>query len=205
MVPRTSGLKMCLLKEYHDSLMGGHSGDLKTYLRLATDWYWVGMRKDVAHYVRRCQVCQQQKLSQQSPAGLFLPLHVPTRVWDELSLDFVKGLPVSKGLNAILVVVDRLSKYAHFIGLRHPFDATTVVGLFIKEVVRLHGFPTSIVLDRDRIFTSIFWKELFKLHGTELKKSTSYHPQTDGQTEIVNKSLETYLHCFVRDKPKTWA
>lgn len=165
---------MVLLQEYHDSVSGGHAGELKTYLRLAGDWFWAGMRKDVTSYVQQCNICQQQKVSQRTPAGLLQPLPIPAQIWSDISMDFVEGLPMSHGVNTVLVVVDRLTKYAHFIGLKHPFDAFKVAAIFIKEVVRLHGFPTSIISDRDRIFLSTFWKELFKLHGTALKKSTSY-------------------------------
>ncbi|WOG96248.1 hypothetical protein DCAR_0415582 [Daucus carota subsp. sativus] len=204
-ISQSSSFIPSLLYEYHDSAVGGHGGELRTYLRLAGDWYWVGMRRDVAKYVQKCLICQQQKASQQVPAGLLQPLPIPSQIWDDISMDFIDGLPLSKGFNSIFVVVDRLSKYAHFIGLKHPYTAPTVAEVFVREIVRLHGFPVSIVSDRDRIFLSLFWKELFRLQGTALKHSTAYHPQTDGQTEIVNKGLESYLRCFIGGKPKSWA
>ena len=119
-------------------------------------------------------------------------------------MDFIKGLPKSKGMNTILVVVDPLSKYAHFVAMRHPFTAQTVVVAFVKEVVKLHGIPRTITTDRDKVFTSHFWTELFWLQGAKLWRSSANHPQTDEQAKVVNRSMETYLCCFVGDKPKQW-
>ncbi|PNX97977.1 hypothetical protein L195_g021217, partial [Trifolium pratense] len=194
-----------LLAEFHSTPQGGHSGFYRTYRRLAANVYWVGMKNTVQEYVKKCDVCQRQKYLASSPGGLLQPLPIPDRIWEDLSMDFITGLPKSKGYEAILVVVDRLSKYSHFIPLKHPYTAKVIAEVFVREVVRLHGIPLSIVSDRDPIFMSNFWKELFKLQGTRLKMSSAYHPETDGQTEVVNRCLETYLRCFIADQPKTWA
>ncbi|PNX92555.1 retrotransposon-related protein, partial [Trifolium pratense] len=194
-----------LLKEFHETPMGGHSGFLRTYRRLATNIYWPGMQRRIRDFVRACDICQRQKYAATSPGGLLQPLPIPNAIWEDLSLDFITGLPKSKGFEAILVVVDRLSKYSHFLLLKHPYTAKSVAELFVKEIVRLHGVPLSIISDRDPLFVSHFWMELFKLQGTQLKMSSAYHPETDGQTEVTNRGLESYLRCFASEQPKTWS
>lgn len=119
-------------------------------------------------------------------------------------MDFITHLPPSQGKTTIWVIVDRLSKYSHFIALPGKFSAATLAPIFLAEVYRLHGMPRSIVSDRDRVFVSKFWRELFRICGTSPKFSSAYHPETDGQTEVTNRTLETYLRCFVSDAPKRW-
>jgi hypothetical protein len=170
--------------------MVGHSGYEKTLYRAKRDCYWQGMRKDIKKFIRECDTCQENKHYNLFPARLLQPLPIPSRVWTDISMDFVEGLPLSQRYSVIFVVVDRLSKYAHFISLSHPYSAAKIAQLFIAHVFKLHGMPNSIVSDGDTTFTSTFWSELFRLQGTTLKLSTNYHPQTDGQTEIVNKALE---------------
>ena len=118
--------------------------------------------------------------------GKLQPLPVPDMAWTHISMDFVEGLPVSNNKNMILVVVDRFTKYSHFIPLKHPITVKTVAKAFVDNIFKLHSLPLVIVTDRDRIFTSNLWQELFKALGIKLHLSTSYHPQTDGQTERVN-------------------
>ncbi|KAL4564788.1 hypothetical protein LXL04_028859 [Taraxacum kok-saghyz] len=204
-LPSKSHLHNEVIREFHDTPIGGHAVEYKTYKRVASEVFWTGMKAAVTDYVKHCSVCQQNKTLTLSPAGLLQPIPLPSQTWDEITMDFIEWLPRSRGWDTIWVVVERLSKYAHFIPLRHPFTAATVAQNFMKEVVRLHGLPLSIISDRDRIFLSQFWVELFRLHGVELKRSTAYHPQTDGQSEVVNRCLETYLCCFCSDKPKQWA
>jgi len=125
-------------------------------------------------------------------------------VWEDISLDFITGLPSFQSYSVILVVVDRFSKAAHFGMLPTNFSAVKVVELFASMVCKLHGMPKSIISDRDPLFMSNFWKELFQMSGTKLRMSSAYHPQSDGQTEAVNKVLEQYLRAFVHVEPKLW-
>jgi len=147
--------------------------------------------------VAECLVYQQNKVETIKTPCLLQPLSFPGQRLEEVSMDFITSLPNSEGKNVIVVVVDRLTKYAHFCALSHPFKASTIAIAFMETIQKLHGNPKIIVSDRDPIFTEIFLTKLFSCLGTLLAHSSSYHPQYHGQTEIVYKCLEGYLHCFV--------
>jgi len=193
-----------LIAAFHSSALGGHSGVNATYHRLKKLFIWPGMKSDVDSFVKQCQICQQSKHSHTHPSGLLQPLPIPAGVWQDLSMDFIEGLPKSEGYSVILVVVDRLTKFAHFLPVKHPYTVATIAQLFLENIVKLYGLPKSIVTDRDTIFVSHFWKQLFKLYKVDLSLSTAYHPQSDGQTKRVNQCLEMYLRCSVQDSPRTW-
>jgi transposase InsO family protein len=158
----------------------------------------------VEDFVRACPVCQRNKTEALSPAGLLQPLAVPSAVWCDISMDFIEALPCVQGKTVILSVVDRFSKYAHFIPLAHPYTALSVARAFFDDIVRLHGLPQSIVSDRDPVFTSNFWKDIFRLSGVRLHMSSAFHPQSDGQTDVVNKVIAMYLRCMTGDRPRQW-
>ncbi|KAL4325224.1 hypothetical protein GQ457_11G000740 [Hibiscus cannabinus] len=203
-IPNESVLKFLLLKEFHSSTMGGHAGIFRTWHRLSANFYWKGMRTDVQKFVRECQVCQRMKAESLTPAGLLQPLPIPNQVFEDISIDFITGWPKSNGKEAILVVVDRLTKYGHFFSLPRHYDSKFIARVLLQGVIKLHGIPRSMVSDRDRIFLSEIWTELARLQGTQLCMSTSYHPQSDGQTEALNRCLEMYLRCLTGDEPNKW-
>lgn len=156
-------------------------------------FYWRGLKRAVKDFVAACTVCAQAKPDRAKYPGLLAPLAVPTEAWQVVNMDFINGLPTSANSDCIMVVVDKLSKFAHFVPLHHSFSAQKVAQAFPDHVFRLHGMPVQIISDRDPIFTSLFWRELFRLAQVSLSMSSAYHPQSDGQTEHVNQCLEMYL------------
>ena len=169
-------LHVKLIAAVHSTAIGGHFGVAVTYRRLKQIFAWQGMKSAVKAFVATCTICQQAKPDRAKLPGLLQPLPVPDGAWSVISMDFIEGLPSLGGFNCILVVVDLFSKYSHFLALKHPFTAAYVAQLFLSQVYKLHGLPTAIISDRDKIFTSNFWRELFKLAGVELRMSTAYHP-----------------------------
>lgn len=139
--------------------------------------------------MRECSVCQQVKGEHVKSPGLLKPLNIPEEPWKEIAMDFITGLPKSKGFEVIWVVVDRFSRYAHFIALTHPISAKGLAQIFFEQI-KLHGIPETIVSDRDSLFLNEFWQTLFKISGTKLCMSSAYHPQSNGCTQRVNQCLE---------------
>nr|GEW44391.1 retrotransposon-related protein [Tanacetum cinerariifolium] len=197
-------IQKLLLNKDVSKKLGGHSGIQVTIKKLGSLFYWKKLSKDVKTFVRKCDVCQRNKPNLEAYPGALQLLPIPHKVWQDVSMDFIDGLPSSHGKSIILVVVDRLTKYAHFIALSHSYTAVQVAQVFLDHVYKLHGMPATIVSDRDKVFLGLFWKSLFKSLKIELHMSTTYHPQSDGQTKVVNRCLECFLRCMTGDKPKEW-
>ncbi|KAJ4759850.1 polyprotein [Rhynchospora pubera] len=193
-----------ILQSLHDSPVGGHSGINATYQKLKRYFYWPNLKQSVHDYITSCHNCQINKGEHIPYPGLLQPLPIPNGAWQSLGLDFISGLPKSKGRDVVLVVIDRFTKYGHFIPLTHPFNASDVAQVFLDNIYKLHGLPLTLISDRDPIFTSSFWKEIMNKLGVKLNMSTSYHPQTDGQTERLNQCLEQYLRCMAFDQQRKW-
>ena len=172
---------------------------------LRKEYFWPNMKTELEEHIARFFECQQVKIEHQHPARLLQPLPIPIWKWEIISLDFVTGLPKNQNLNdSIMVVVDKLSKAAHFVPVKTMYKAANIADIFLKQIFRLHGIPKVIISDRDPKFTGNFWKSLFKGLNTTLNFSTSFHPQTYGQTERVNQVLEDLLRMYVKDQPGKW-
>ena len=204
-IPDSGPLREQLLREHHDVAVSGHQGTARTQELLKRRYYWPRMDEMVRQYVTTCPTCQRTKGSTQKPFGLLRPLPVPNERWDQVTMDFITGLPTTAaGYDAITVFVDKLSKMVHFAPGRKTDTAIVVGQQFFDHIFRQHGMPISIVSDRDPRFLSEFWTKLFELMGTRLDMSSAYHPETDGQTERTNRWLEDALRAYVNARQDDW-
>ena len=198
-------MKATVIREAHDSAIGGHLGVAKTVEVVSRDFYWPKLIEEVKEYVSSCPSCQINKSRTENAAGLLHPLPHPPRRWQQVSMDLITQLPPTlHHHDAIFVVVDKCSKMIHCIPTTTSVTAPELAQLFFREIVRHHGLPTSIISDRDPRFTSSFWTELWKQFGTRLAMSTAYHPQTDGQTERANRTIEQMLRSYVNVQQNDW-
>ena len=197
--------RLKLLHDNHEIPISGHLGKNKTIQRIIKDYYWKDMRKTITDYVRSCEVCQKVKSINHKPFGLLQPLEPPTSKWTHITMDFVKPLPKSKsGNTGIFAIVDRLSKMLRIISFKEDPTALEAAKLFFENIYRHHGLPSVIISDRDPVFMGTFWKSLFSMLQTKITPSSAYHPQTDGQTEIMNRKIEEMIRSFTNYDKSNW-
>jgi len=195
-VPDIKSIRELILREAHDSAYSIHPRSTKMYQDLKTRYWWYGMKRDT---------CQRIKAEHQRPAGLLQPLKVPEWKWEEISMDFIVGLPrTQSGCDSIWAIVDRLTKVAHFIPVKESYRGIQLAKLYMSRIVCLHGVPKKIVSDRGTQFTSRFWQKLHECMDTRLNFSSAYHPQTDGQTERTNQILEDMLRACALKNSRSW-
>jgi transposase InsO family protein len=204
-VPDINDLRLQVVHNHHDHPTAGHPGIAKTTELVKRDYNWPLINKFVDSYVRSCTDCKRNKPIRHKPYGELRPLPIPLRPWSSISMDFIEELPLSNGFNSILVIVDRFTKYAYYIPTRTDITAEDLAKLCIKHVFSKHGLPKDIVSDRGSKFTSDYFQSLSKAFGVKLNFSTAYHPQTDGQTERVNQTLEQYLRIYIDYAQDDWA
>ncbi|WVZ70959.1 hypothetical protein U9M48_019588 [Paspalum notatum var. saurae] len=204
-VANVDSIRKLILSEARDTAYSIHLGSTKMYYDLKERFWWYGMKRAVAEYVAICDTCQRVKAEHQRPAGLLQPFKVPEWKWEEITMDFIVGLPrTQKGYNLIWVVVDRLTKVAHFIPVNTTYSGAKLAELYISRIVCLHGVPKRIISDRGSQFTSRFGEQLHNSLDTRLRFSTAYHPQTDGQTERTNQILEDMLRACAIQYGTSW-
>ena len=205
-----TGLRQAVIKKIHEHPSSGHQGIRKTLERVKRNYDCPNLRKEVEETVNNCTICGRNKTARHKPYGGLKPLPIPDKPWDSISMDFVVKLPPSKDpvthttYDAILVVVDRLTKYAHFIPYQEATDAKGFAHIMTKEIISKHGMPQEIISDRGPPFTSKFWQTFTGILGTNHKLSTAYHPETNGQTERTNQTMETYLRCYINYPQDNW-
>jgi hypothetical protein len=204
-VPEIDSFRETILKEAHDSAYSIHPGSTKMYQDLKQKYWWYGIKKDVASHVALCDVCQRVKAEHQIPVDLLHPLKIREWKWEEIGMDFIVGLPrTSTGYDSIWVIVDRLTKVAHFIPVNTTYLGARLAELYMARIVCLHGVPKKIVSDQGSQFTSRFWQKLHECLDTRLNFSSAYHPQTDGQTERTNQVLEDMLRACALKHGDSW-
>src|SRR5579883_1549543 len=204
-VPKNRQLRREIMDEAHLSNFSIHPGSTKMYQDLKQNLWWTRMKREIAKYMAECDTCQRIKASHLKAAGQLQPLPIPSWKWEDISMDFIVGLPTtSQHHDLIWVIVDRLTKSAHFIPVHSTYRARRYAELYLERVVCLHGVPKTIVSDRGALFVARFWEQMQDLLGTKLLGGTAYHPQTDGQTERVNRVLEDLLRACVLQYDKNW-
>ncbi|CCO31558.1 Transposon Ty3-I Gag-Pol polyprotein AltName: Full=Gag3-Pol3 [Rhizoctonia solani AG-1 IB] len=201
-VPDKPEIKQQLLSHFHDSLGSGHQGRARTLELISRHYYWPAMKFQVNCYGESCEICQRNKGHVQHFALKLLS--VPAGPWEDVSYDFIVKLPKCRGNDSILVVVDCFSKMVHFIPCKEIVTAEDIARLFLEHVWKLHGTPKQAVLDRGPTFNSKFLRALYKALHIAPSYSTAYHPQSDGQTEIKNQWLESYLRPFINHRQSDW-
>ncbi|GJV71552.1 putative reverse transcriptase domain-containing protein [Tanacetum coccineum] len=204
-VPVYGNLRTLIMNEAHATRYSVHPGADKMYYDLRGLYWWPGMKKDIATYVSKCLTCSKVKAEHQKPSGLLQQPEIPEWKWENITMDFINKLPrTSSGHDSIWVIVDRLTKSAHFLAIREDYKIERLARLYINEIVARHGVPVSIISDRDSYFTSRFWQSLQKALGTRLDLSTAYHPETDGQSKRTIQTLEDMLRACVIDFSGNW-
>jgi RNase H-like domain found in reverse transcriptase/Reverse transcriptase (RNA-dependent DNA polymerase)/Integrase zinc binding domain/Chromo (CHRromatin Organisation MOdifier) domain/Retroviral aspartyl protease len=203
-VPMIADLRRRIMEQHHDSVIGGHAGRWKTLELLMRSYWWPNMSRYVGQYCKTCDLCLRTKTQKQRPYGELLALPIPEHPWDVTSVDFIVELPDSHGFDAVMVVVDSVTKRGHFIPTHTTVTALGSARLYLQHVWKLHGLPKSMVSDRGPQFVAEFMRELYRLLGIQVSASTAYHPQSDGQTERVNQELEQYIRVFVNERQNDW-
>jgi len=203
-VPAHEPLKLAIIRENHVAPTAGHQGRSKTHELITPRYHWPRMRKEIERYVANCHICQLSRTTRHALFGILRPLSIPYRLWQDILMDFVTGLPWSHGNDVIWVVVDRLTKMCHLVPCHTTIDAPSLADLFLDNIWKHHGLPLTIISDRGPLFAAEFWGTIWRRLKIDRRLSTAFLPETDGQTERVNSIIEQYLRSYVNYQQDDW-